>query len=76
MSTLFAWARRFAERDGAAPKAKRGKSARFAEVRVVEDRAQSGGSLEVVAPSGYVVRVRGPVDREALAAVLEVLGKC
>jgi transposase len=75
VSTLFAWARRLAGREGSTEREKRRKPARFAEVRVVERPAEAG-PLEVMAPSGYVVRVRGVVDREALRTVLEEVGRC
>lgn len=48
----------------------------FAEVRIREAAPQPEASVEVVAPGGWVVRLRGKVDVEQLRAVLEVIESC
>ncbi|MDY7110163.1 MAG: hypothetical protein SYC29_16150 [Planctomycetota bacterium] len=53
--------------------------ARFLPVRITPDRAPvaaspaASGPIEIALPDGRCVRVVGPVDRQALADVLEVL---
>jgi transposase-like protein len=64
-STLYRWSQRGARDEAASG---------FAEVRVVG--AVGGASLEVVHPSGCVVRVSGAVDEARLTAVLRALGWC
>lgn len=68
-STLYRWSKRAGRverRDEAA--------SRFAEVRVVG--AVGVASLEVMHPSGCVVRVSDAVDEAQLTAVLRALGSC
>jgi len=51
----------------------------FTEVRVRETRSSTTpevGVIEIVARTGWVVRVTGTVDVARLRAVLEVVGSC
>lgn len=70
-SGLFRWSQIFEESPGT--------RVGFTEVRVRE--ASSGatlqaGVIEIVGPSGWVVRVSGAVDVQWLREVLEVVGSC
>ena len=48
----------------------------FAPVTVVAHSSAPSGSMEIVLPGNHRVVLRGPVDRQALADVLAVLGAC
>ncbi len=65
---FYAWRKELARRG-----AERGEPA-FVPVRVAKDEPTgTGGQMEIVLAGGWRVRVRGPVDRAALADVLAVL---
>lgn len=69
-SGLFRWSQIFGEESGV--------QVGFTEVRVREtgsDTLQTG-VIEIVGPSGWVVRVTGTVDIGRLREVLEVVGSC
>jgi len=67
-ATFYGWRARLARRDAGDP------PTRFVPVRVVEpEGVTSDAPLEIVLVGGHRVRVRGPVDRHALAEVLVVL---
>jgi len=76
--SLYGWARRFRE-EGSTPRVP-GRSAAFSEVEVVAGHMaaaeRSLASISIVTKGGYEVRVVGPVDRESLARVLEVVSRC
>jgi transposase-like protein len=63
-SAFYFWRRELARREAAPPA--------FLPVQVTEEAA-AGGRIEIVLSGGRQVHVAGPVDREALAAVLAVL---
>lgn len=56
-----------------APKAKR---SAFAPLRVTSSSSPGGGRIEVVTPSGLVVRVIGAVSEAELTAVLRAVQPC
>lgn len=47
----------------------------FTEV-VVTGRVERSARMEVVSRSGHVIRLQGPVDSDALVAVLEAVERC
>jgi hypothetical protein len=48
----------------------------FTPVQVVRPAGAERGLVEIVTRSGCVVRVRGAVDEQTLATVLEAVGSC
>jgi len=67
-ATFYSWRARLARRDAEHP------GTGFVPVRVVEpEGAAAEASLEIVLVGGHRVRVRGSVDRQALAEVVAVL---
>lgn len=70
-SGLFRWSQIFGEESGM--------RVGFTEVRVRETSSGTPlqtGVIEIVGPSGWVVRVTGTVDIGRLREVLEVVGSC
>jgi hypothetical protein len=72
-SALYRWSHIF--EDEAQPE----RDVAFKPVRVRGTSASASskmGAMEIVAPSGWVVRVVGDVEADRLRAVLEVVGAC
>ncbi|HUU22825.1 MAG TPA: transposase [Phycisphaerae bacterium] len=79
-SAFYAWRRKLARRGACTAELAGGERAAFVPVRVSAEGERpepalpgEGGLIEIVLADGRRVAVVGPVDREALAAVLSVL---
>ena len=71
--SLYRWGRLLDEEPEMRPEVHVG----FAEVRVCTSEAEAPlGAIELVAPSGWIVRLTGEIDAEQLRAVLEVVDPC
>ncbi|HVX84190.1 MAG TPA: hypothetical protein VH253_05185, partial [Phycisphaerae bacterium] len=68
--SYFLWKRKFGDEPGPAEK-----GMTFAPVTVVPRVSAGAGGLEIVLPGDRRVMVHAPVDRQALADVLAVLGR-
>ncbi len=68
--SYFLWKRKFRDEPGSAEK-----GMTFAPVTVVPRASAGAGGLEIVLPGDRRVMVHAPVDRQALADVLAVLGR-
>lgn len=76
-SALYRWAHVFEEEeeDEAQPE----RDVEFKPVRVRDTSASTTstmGVMEIVTPSGWMVRVVGDIEADRLRAVLEVVGSC
>ena len=75
LASLYGWAARLESEDA-------GGSLGFTEVAIAQAERSAarvdaeGARIELVARSGRVIRVVGPVDAEALRVVLEVAERC
>jgi len=70
-SALYRWSHIFEDEAGS--------EVEFKPVRVrgtTASAASETGTIEIVARSGWVVRVSGDIDDQRLRAVLEVVGSC
>lgn len=75
--SLYRWGRLLGDdAEAEVPSSSPVESVTFAEVRIRDAAPQPEAPVEVVAPGGWVVRLRGRVDVEQLRAVLEVLPSC
>lgn len=77
-ASFYWWRRTLAGRDAASRRTVRVGEARLVPVRVAAQdlilRNEPFGHLEIFLPGARCIRVTAPVDRQALADVLEVLG--
>ena len=70
----FYWWRKELERRDAWPKSLTGQAASFVPVHVMDDPGRGSDSrIEILLADGRRVRLTGPVDREMLTVVLDVL---
>ena len=71
-ATFFTWKRRLRQEAGGGASA-----VNFAPVRVVTEQASEavGGTIEILLPRDWRIRVTGVVDRTQLSAVLAVLSQ-